>query len=351
MIPRSITALLAASSFALPSTARVVQAQVPSKLRKWLGPQKWVRDTPDAVLKLGPRGSFDDTHIMAPLVKRIGGRYVMLYVGSSGSAYDLAPRRMPDNRVYRLGLATSQDGKQFQKHPRPVAELKDARRSFLTPTVLSNADGTLIKENGKYRMWFCSATLGGGGRPHAVQHAVSDDGVHWSKFSKDLITRAYCPVVIKDGGEYRMWYSEPGRYPWVVRHARSKDGFKWAVDRKPAIEKTQKWEHYVFNYAKVLKVDGVYLMWYTSYASADRLTTAIGFAASEDGLTWHKHPQNPVFEANPKRAWESNYVSSGTIMRMKDGSFRMWYFARKKPPFKNLYDAFGTATWKGPAEK
>jgi hypothetical protein len=58
-----------------------------------------------------------------------------------------------------------------------------------------------------------------------------------------------------------------------------------------------------------------------------------------------------VFKANPKRAWESHYVSSGTIMRMKDGSFRLWYFARKKPPFTNLYDAFGTATWKGPAKK
>jgi hypothetical protein len=89
-------------------------------------------------------------------------------------------------------------------------------------------------------------------------------------------------------------------------------------------------------------------MWYTSYATQDRLTTAIGFAASEDGIKWHKHPQNPVFKPNPARAWESNYVSTGTIMRLDDGSFRLWYFARKKPPFRNLYEAFGTATWNGP---
>lgn len=326
----------------------VTSAQAPAKLEKWLGPQNWIRDTADPVLELGESGSFDDTHIMAPLVKKIDGKYLMFYVGSSGSAHDLAPKRMPDNRVYRLGLARSTDGLQFKKQLQPVAEMSDSKRSFLTPTILSNPDGSLIKDNGKFRMWFCSATLGGGGRGHTVQHATSDDGIRWTDFSDDLIKRAYCPVIIKDGKTFRMWYSEPGRYPWVVRHATSADGFKWEVDEKPSIQKTQDWEHYVFNYAKVIKVDGAYLMWYTSYASADRLTTAIGFAASEDGIAWHKHPQNPILTANPDRPWESNYVSSGTIMQLPDKSFRMWYFARKRPPFTNLYDAFGTATWEGP---
>lgn len=323
----------------------IAHAQIPAKLKKWMTAQHWERDTDSPVLSRGQQGAFDDTHIMAPLVKRIGGEYVMLYVGSSGSAYDLAPQRMPDNRVYRLGMATSADGRTFTKHPTPVAQLADPKRSFLTPTVLSNPDGTLVKDEGRYRMWFCSATLGGGGRPHSIQHATSNDGIHWSNFSDDLITRAYCPVVIKDGDLYRMWYSEPGRYPWVIRHARSFDGYQWDVDQKPSIEKSQDWEHFVFNYAKVIKADDVYLMWYTSYATGDRLTTAIGFAASEDGITWHKHPDNPVFRPNPERAWEASYVSTGTVMAIDQNRFRMWYFARKKPPFRNLYEAFGTAVW------
>lgn len=33
-----------------------------------------------------------------------------------------------------------------------------------------------------------------------------------------------------------------------------------------------------------MMVDGVYLMWYASYATKDRGTTAIGFAASLDGV-------------------------------------------------------------------
>jgi hypothetical protein len=35
-------------------------------------------------------------------------------------------------------------------------------------------------------------------------------------------------------------------------------------------------------------------------------------------------------------------------MRMSDGSFRMWYASRKKPPFNNLYFALNTARWSGP---
>jgi hypothetical protein len=79
-----------------------------------------------------------------------------------------------------------------------------------------------------------------------------------------------------------------------------------------------------------------------------RETTAIGFAASQDGLKWTKHPNNPVLRPDPKRPWESNYVGSGCVMRLTDGSFRYWYASRKQPPFLNLYFAVNTARWLGP---
>jgi hypothetical protein len=91
-------------------------------------------------------------------------------------------------------------------------------------------------------------------------------------------------------------------------------------------------------------------MWYGSYYSAvRRQTTAIGFAASLDGLHWHKHPHNPVMVPDPKRPWESNYVGSGCVLRLADGSFRYWYASRKAPPFENLYFAINTARWPGPS--
>ncbi len=90
-------------------------------------------------------------------------------------------------------------------------------------------------------------------------------------------------------------------------------------------------------------------MWYGSYDHAIRReTTAIGFAASVDGVNWHKHPRNPVLRPDPRREWESNYVGSGSVVRLADGSFRYYYASRKQPPFENLYFAINTARWKGP---
>ena len=126
------------------------------------------------------------------------------------------------------------------------------------------------------------------------------------------------------------------------------DGRRWRVSPEPCLVIDQDWEDTRLFYPTVLKVDGVYLMWYASYAKKSRETTAVGFAVSEDGVKWFKHPQNPVLRADAGRPWESHYVSSQTVVRTDDGGFRIWYSSRKKPPFKNLYFALNTAVWAGP---
>jgi sucrose-6-phosphate hydrolase SacC (GH32 family) len=330
--------------------ASASRGEVPEDVAKWLGPQDWERDVDQPVLSLGKQGEFDDTHLLGPKVVKQGELYRMWYCGSQGYAYDVAPTRERDERVYQLGLAESADGKAFTKLSEPRLKLDEPRRSLLTPTFLQDIDGKLVKFQGKYWMWFCSATMGGGGRPHVVQAMTSDDGLQWSEPSHDLLTGAYCPAVIQDGDELRMWFTAPGPYPWVMKHARSSDGLNWTIDPEPVIQQTQAWEHLVFNYPVVHKIDDTYVMWYISYLTADKLKVAIGFAASDDGIHWHKHPDNPVLRPNEDRDWESHYVSSGSVLKMDDGSFRIWYFSRKAPPFKNLYYAVGTAKWAGPGE-
>ena len=328
-----------------------VAAQAPSELKRWLQPQNWQRDRDRPVLSLGKPGDFDDTHIFAPAVARDGDRFLLWYCGSQGFAHDLAKQRTVDERVFKLGLATSSDGKQFAREPsRPVFWLDDVRRSVLTPSVLRNADGTVLREDGKMRMWFCAGTLGGGGRVQSIHETTSSDGVHWSKPSPAQLERAYAPTVIKAEDGYHMWYTVPGSYPWLMKHARSVDGRNWIVREDPILKVTQDWEHFLQIYPTVTKIGNVYLMWYASYSHENRETTAIGFAASLDGVKWYKHPNNPVLRPDPSRSWESHYVSSQSVIRLPDGSFRMWYASRKKPPFKNLYFALNTAHWSGPAD-
>lgn len=149
----SIAILLVLSSSAVGAT--------PPELLPWLAPQQWRRDVDGPVLSLGKPGEFDDTHIFAPTVARENGKYLMWYCGSQGFAHDLAPTRSRDERIFRLGLATSDDGRHFIRHPGPVLELTTPRLSILTPSVLRDAKGNFVREGGLMRMWFTSATLGG----------------------------------------------------------------------------------------------------------------------------------------------------------------------------------------------
>jgi predicted GH43/DUF377 family glycosyl hydrolase len=325
-------------------------AEIPASLQKWLGPQKWEREKDGPVLSLGESGAFDDTHMFAPNVALEDGKYLLWYCGSTGFAHDLAKvRTRGDERIFKLGLATSSDGRTFEKHSaNPVLELADSPRGVITPSLLRSADGAPLRENGQLQMWFTTAAFRGANRTHRLQSTTSQDGIKWSEPAPAQIEFCYAPTVIKDGGLVRVWYADVTKFPWKFRHAQSKDGLKWDVTEQPVMELSQSWEHHIVVYPTVLKVDDAYLMWYGSYSTADREQTAIGFAVSTDGITWHKHPQNPIFESAADRPWESHYVGNQSVLRTPDGSFRMWYASRKAPPFTNLYYAINTAKWAGP---
>jgi hypothetical protein len=246
-------------------------------------------------------------------------------------------------------LATSADGKQFEKFAQnPVLAFADGEHSVLTPSLAHNGDGNAVRAEGKLRMWFSSTDFDKTSL-HTLHESTSDDGIRWSDPSPALLDHVYCPTVIRGANGYEMWYADVSKRPWVIRHATSADGTKWTVTPRPVLELSQPWEAEIMVYPCVIKVDGVYLMWYGSYYSAvRRQTTAIGFAASTDGIKWHKHPENPVLRPDEKRSWESHYVTSGSVMRLPDGSFRFWYASRTRPPFVNLYFAINTARWSGP---
>ena len=135
--------------------------------------------------------------------------------------------------------------------------------------------------------------------------------------------------------------------PWTIRAAHSDDGFGWQIHPQPVLELDQEWEFHRLVYPTVLKEDGYYLMWYGSYSSypPEVMKTSIGFAVSEDGLNWTKSPHNPIFGPDPSRPWESHFTTSHSLLRLADGSLRLWYASRTKPPFVHKYYAIGTARW------
>jgi predicted GH43/DUF377 family glycosyl hydrolase len=307
----------------------------------WLGLQDWQRDGDMPCISLGLPGAFDDNHVFAPCVAYEGGVFWMWYCGSRGAVAE---------RVFGMGLAISQDGVHFVKHPRsPVLGFADGRRSILTPTLLRHPDGSVCRQNGKYRMWFSASDLTTDGGLHTLHETMSRDGLTWEPLSGALIEHVYAPTIILEDGVYRMWYTQVAREPWSIRYAESDDGRDWRAAEDAVLVIDQAWEHQRLFYPTVLKADGQYVMWYGSYshAAGQAMRTALGCAVSEDGRHWRKSPHNPVFGPEPANGWESHYTTSQSVLRLPDGSWRIWYASRPAPPFDHKYFAIGTAQWVG----
>jgi len=300
--------------------------------------QKWVRDADEACVSLGEAGAFDDMHLFAPAARVEDGKTFLYYCGSQGAVED---------RVFRMGLSVSEDGRRFDRHPQtPVLEMRNSA-SVLTPTFLRDGDGRVLREGGELRLWFSSTTFPPG-IVHTIHETRSGDGVTWSTPTESQVDGAYAPTVLKDGDRYLMWYADVTVDPWVFKFAESADGTEWTTHPEAVIVADQAWEADRLFYPTVIKRDGLFMMWYGSYQAHDRHTTAIGFATSEDGRSWSKHPNNPVFGPNPDREWESHYTTSQSIHTQPDGSLRLYYASRTKPPFTHKYFAIGTAVWENP---
>jgi predicted GH43/DUF377 family glycosyl hydrolase len=346
-----------AAALWLAATALPLGAAEPD-LAKWLAPHDWQRDSDEPALSLGEKGRFDDQHIFAPHVIQMNGEFWMYYCGSQrcvdagtykGKAKDPEHPEKSDQRLFKLGLARSKDGVHFTRHSaEPVFSFGDDIHSVVTAAILKNPDGSVHREGGKLRMYFAAVDFPHGTYKHDLYQTTSDDGLAWDKPIL-VMENAYAPCVIKERDKYRMWYTWIDRHPWHTNHAESTDGTNWTISQEPCIVMDQKWEVKDQVYPMVIKTDGVYVMLYGCYWNDDK-HTALGFAASKDGLTWTKHVENPVFRPEPKHDWESNFTTSHTLMRLPDGSFRLWYAGRRQPPWSNLYFAIGTARWEGPGK-
>lgn len=310
---------------------------MPDSIEAKLVPQKWVRDATGPVISLGPAGSFDDTHLFAPCVAYEHGTYRMWYCGATGNLND---------RAYKVGLAESADGVHFTKDARsPILVAPNPADSIVTPTLLRGANGAVLREDGRLRMWCIVANFAAG--THTLHESTSIDGVAWTPLSGELMRNIYAPTVVHDGGRYRMWYTDVSREQWCFRHADSVDGIHWTADPDPCMVIDQPWEHNRLFYPFVLRDGNTWLMWYGSYSVENNSRTALGFAVSEDGRRWTKSPHNPMLNPDLTRPWESHYNTSETVLRLADGSWRIWYGSRTKPPHVNKYFAVGTARWPG----
>jgi hypothetical protein len=185
------------------------------------------RSEPEPILAPGPLGGFDDSGAMGACLVAHEGRLYLYYIGwSLGVTVPFATF---------IGLAVSEDGRNFRKVSRaPVVGRSDA------DPFLATSPWVLV-EDGRWRMWYASGksweqTPAGPKHYYRIVYAESLDGIAWGPtgsvcvdFADEQEYAIARPCVLRDGRGYHMWFSCRGA-AYRIGYARSEDGLSWVRD-------------------------------------------------------------------------------------------------------------------------
>ena len=187
-------------------------------------------------------------------------------------------------------------------------------------------EAAVIHDGTEFRMWYA----GNDGEVAGVGYATSPDGTTWTKHTGNPIMGVgpagsfdggsiWPSTVLFNGQMYRMWYTgvrDLGGFTWTIGYAESDDGLSWTRRPEPVVETGGGWES-DFVYAPLVLLDGpVHRMWYAGFGGS---SIHIGYAESRDGVTWTKYFGNPVLvrdyrTCNPKVLYDE-----------ASGAYWMWY--------------------------
>ncbi len=227
---------------------------------------EWTMDPANPVLMRGEPGEWDSRVFWSAAVFHDGSQFHMWYGAEDGEGYA------------RAGYATSPDGSQWTKHPQnPVIEAGTPYEWnwFVVPW-------TVIVEGGTYRMWYYSCCEPSNG----IGYAESLDGIHWVlRPDSVLATSGYpgasdntavcCPSVQSTDTGFHMWYSGFQADNQGYDYAHSIDGIAWTKHRDNPVMRSdteELWDPIV------LFDGGSWRMWYQHW---DGSTSWLSYATSD----------------------------------------------------------------------
>lgn len=257
-----------------------VEADNPSKVR-------YVHDRP--VLGLGKLGAFDDSGAMPSCIVNHGGKKFLYYIGWNKGV------TIPYRNA--IGLAVSDDGGlTFER----VCEGPVADRTPAEPYFCASPFALYDQEERKWKLWYASSTgwIVVHGRPeprYQIKYAESANGVSWER--RNTVCLEYTfegeanarPCVIKENGRYRMWYCFRGsvgyrtdkEQAYRLGYAESRDGIHW--DRRDAevgIERSANgWDSVMMEYPYVYEHKGRKYLLYNGNGFGE---TGIGYAVLKE---------------------------------------------------------------------
>lgn len=275
---------------------------------QWLA-ENLTKHANNPVLDVGEPGQWDDKGCGCFSIADVRGRYHLYYMGAGRT------------NLFRIGLATSDDGIQWQRSaanpvlpPGPKGTWDD--RQVTMPYVLN--------DSGKLSLYYTGSGKGGG-----FGLATSDDGENWQRYGEGPVMRgiggSMDPCVRKDGDGYRMWYVGKHGQAFRIFQATSKDGIKWTRQTKPTLPLGKAGEFDERHHAGPveLRVGGRH---YLFHLGGSAKGWKLGLAISDNGVNWRKSSTNPILGTGKNNAWDSGSIMGHEVI-WKDGKFHVWYAA------------------------
>lgn len=310
-------------------------------------------DLTGLVLTKGPAGSWDDLRVAigVPRFDAASNRYMMWYYGRDSNYRKDAPPTLASGRV---GVAESKDGLKWTRieGPGPLGSVLDhgAKDSDFDYLHIGLTDVT--RHDDQWWMW----TFGGGmdviqapTGPTAAGYrmraglATSKDGINWTKrpantpsgglidYDPDDAFAAW-PNGLHEGERMFLYYTAVklnARGPFRSLRAVSDDGGKnWKKEGHLTFEGgVPVWEELGIMTRQVIEnplgQGGKYLMIYTALEK-DTMKRSIALATSNDGMTWKRLLDKPIFEVGPANAWDGGGVAAPQLL-VKGSDLYLYY--------------------------
>lgn len=178
------------------------------------------------------------------------------------------------------------------------------------------------EHNRRYRTWFTAYSNGYDGYNVVIGHAYSETYRKWT-LRNTFFQHAEDPYVVKHENSYYMFYEKkkPHNIHIGIGRAHSSDGENW-VDDGLVLRKSEDWESHDVSSPCVWIENGVWKMLYEGRSPSGR----VGVAISEDGLSWQKFEENPVFSGSAVQgSWDSQQVVCDDIAVFEGKHYMLYH--------------------------
>lgn len=224
-----------------------------------------------------------------------------------------------DGATYRIAYANSSNGRNWTKQ----GVVLDV--SATGPDSRHLGDCSVLRNGGEYKMWYS----GYNGTSYRILFANSTDGLTWVKRGVVLDLGSpgslddrtiLTPSVIWTGSEYRMWYAGSDGVNYRILYATSANGLNW-TRKGTAIGpgRMGDFDSLFLQGPTVVQYKGGYLCWYTGYDGSRYRTLK---AKSSDGLNWTK--LGLAIELGSAGSYETVSVSYPSAF-VEGNSIHLWY--------------------------